>query len=173
MMHPLIIRAMNFSWNAHRGQVRKYTGEPYFYHTQQVAYIVNDVGGSVEAICAAYLHDTIEDTETTYEDILKEFGESIANLVEQLSDVSKPEDGNRAIRKEMDRVAYIGACDDAKTVKLADLISNTESITGHDRGFALTYMKEKEMLLPYLEGGNEVLYKRCLRIIEDWKKGAK
>ena len=169
LLDTRVLKASEFSREAHRGQKRKYTGEDYYYHTKDVAHRVWVSGGSVEAICAALLHDTIEDTETTYNELLGVFGEVIANMVLKLSDVSVPEDGNRAYRKKLDREAYADACNDTKTVKLADLLSNTSSIVRYDKKFAAIYMKEKELLLPFLKGGNVGLFNQCEANIKDWK----
>ena len=67
----------------------------------------------------------------------------MAELVDDLTDVSKPQDGNRATRKELDRQHTAKASPDAKTIKLADLISNSRSIMKDDPNFAKVYMKEK------------------------------
>jgi (p)ppGpp synthase/HD superfamily hydrolase len=117
-------------------------------------------------IAAAYLHDTVEDTDVEIEDIAKEFGKDVADLVSDLTDVSTPFDGVRAERKAMDREHTAKSSARAKTIKLADLISNSRSITQHDEGFAVTYMKEKQLLLPHLVQGNNKLFKQAERIIQ-------
>ena len=81
---------------------------------------------------AALLHDTVEDTATTSQDIMQEFGPSIARLVIDLTDISKPEDGNRATRKAMDRDKLSMASAEAQTIKYADLISNGKDIAKND-----------------------------------------
>ncbi|MBW3551609.1 MAG: HD domain-containing protein [Proteobacteria bacterium] len=62
---PEILRARNFAAHAHHGQTRKYTGEPYFNHCEDVAHLVEASGGDKTMIAAASLHDTIEDTDLT------------------------------------------------------------------------------------------------------------
>ena len=155
----MIQKAKEFAKEAHKLQKRKYTGEPYFVHLDEVANLVELVGGTEPMIVAAYLHDVIEDTSTTLETIKKEFGWYSALLVNWLTDISKPSDGNREIRKNMDRCHLAMAIPEAKTIKLADLISNAKSIVQHDRHFAVVYLKEKELLLPFLKEGNQILYK--------------
>ena len=168
----LIDHAYRFARDAHGDQKRKYTGEPYINHPIAVAHIVMTTDPDCEMVCAALLHDVIEDTSKTYEDIRDVgFGDSIARLVVELSDVSKPEDGNRAFRKAMDREHLARACDRAKTVKLADLINNSESITKYDPNFASVYMKEKQLLLPLLKGGDQSLMDSAYRIIVDYYEG--
>lgn len=161
----LEVEAQNFSWERHAGQVRKYTGEPYFFHCCRVAQLVREQGGSPEAIAASYLHDTIEDTDTTYEELISIFGVVVADMVLDLSDVSKPSDGNRATRKKLDRAAYILASPVVKTIKLADMIDNSLCILKHDKKFAEIYLPEKALLLNYLVGGSEELFKRAQDIL--------
>jgi (p)ppGpp synthase/HD superfamily hydrolase len=113
-------------------QRRKYTGEPYMAHPREVADIVRTVPHDDAMIAAALLHDTVEDTPVTHEDILELFGEDVAELVRWLTDVSQPNDGNRKARKALDRQHSANAPARAQTVKLADLISNTRSIVAYD-----------------------------------------
>jgi (p)ppGpp synthase/HD superfamily hydrolase len=160
MKHPLIKAAAQFAAKAHKeaGQTRKYCGSPYIVHPAEVAKLVSMVTDDVATIAAAWLHDTIEDTDCTYLEIKNLFGDEIADIVMDLTDISQPQDGNRETRKEIDR--YHTACGSQKahTVKLADLISNTRSIVEHDPDFAVVYLKEKEKLLEVLQDGSAILY---------------
>ena len=148
MKTPLILRAAAFADHAHGsiGQIRKYTGEPYVRHPQAVAELVTRAGGDEAMICAAWLHDTVEDTPVTLAEV-SAFGTEIGELVYWLTDVSRPEHGNRQVRKAMDREHIARAPARAQAVKLADLIHNSESILKHDPGFAVGYLKEKALLL--------------------------
>ena len=140
-------------------QVRKYTGEPYYVHPGEVAQIVASVPGSTpDMVAAAWLHDVVEDTGCTFTDIHMAFGIDIAGLVSWLTDVSKPEDGNRAVRKAIDREHTARAPAEAQTIKLADLISNSKSIMQHDPNFAKTYLEEKRLLLEVLTKGDPGLH---------------
>lgn len=159
------IEAMHFADAAHCeiGQKRKYTGDPYIYHPKNVAYLVKIIGGTDEMISAAYLHDVLEDVAPKChlfndEAILKIFGMEILNLVCWVTDISKPEDGNREERKRIDREHIAKAPADAKTIKLADLIDNSLTICEHDMNFAKVYLKEKRLLLNVLKDGNKNLW---------------
>jgi (p)ppGpp synthase/HD superfamily hydrolase len=145
----MVERARVFATAAHAAvkQVRKYTFEPYIVHPAEVAGIVATVPHTDEMLAAAWLHDTVEDTGVSIVDIQVEFGNEVASLVGWLTDVSKPEDGNRAVRKAIDREHTEAAPAGAQTVKLADLIANTRSIVKHDVAFARTYLEEKRLLL--------------------------
>ena len=80
-------------------------------------------------------------------DVEKEFGKEVADLVEGLTDISKPEDGNRAKRKAIDRDHTAGSSKEVQTIKVFDLIHNTESIKEHDPKFWEVYKLEKQDLL--------------------------
>lgn len=169
-------KVIDFARSAHEGQVRKYTKEAYVEHPMQVARIVRDVLGDDHphrsvAIAAALLHDTVEDTDTTLQDIENHFGATVAELVEQLTDVSQPADGNRKFRKEMDRRHTAKASPLAQTIKLADLIDNSDSITKHDPNFSKVYMKEKKALLQVLTKGDPRLHAQATQIVADWEAG--
>jgi (p)ppGpp synthase/HD superfamily hydrolase len=158
-MMNTVERAKVFATAAHAavGQTRKYTGEPYVVHPMEVASLVESVGGTEAMVAAALLHDVLEDTGVTV-DVLEElFGSEVADLVLWLTDVSKPDDGNRSTRKALDRQHSAAAPAAAQTVKVADLISNTRSIVAHDPGFAKVYLEEKRLLLEVLTRADPTL----------------
>ena len=76
----LIVKAYNYAKEKHGTQCRK-SGEPYIIHPVQVAYILAEIGLDEATICAALLHDVVEDTEVTHEDLVRDFGEEIATMV--------------------------------------------------------------------------------------------
>lgn len=158
-MMNTVERAKVFATAAHAavGQTRKYTGEPYVVHPLEVAALVESVGGTEAMIAAALLHDVLEDTAVTVDVLEEQFGSEVADLVLWLTDVSKPEDGNRSTRKALDRQHSAAAPAAAQTVKVADLISNTRSIVAHDPGFAKVYIDEKRLLLDVLTGADPTL----------------
>ena len=102
-MDVMVQRAIEFATQAHAGQTRKYTGEPYVNHPIEVMKLVSMVTDDPEVLAAAVLHDVVEDTPATIMNIRIGFTPRVAALVDDLTDVSKPEDGNRATRKELDR----------------------------------------------------------------------
>jgi (p)ppGpp synthase/HD superfamily hydrolase len=146
----LVNNAMIFAEAAHGavGQLRKYTHEDYIVHPIAVSKIVGDVeGATFEMIAAALLHDVVEDTKITHKMINRTFGETVASYVYGLTNYSKPEDGNRARRKEIDRAFLQDQCAEVQTIKVADLIHNSETILMSDRAFAKIYIPEKLALL--------------------------
>lgn len=165
----LVERAFLFASKAHGsiGQTRKYTGLPYITHPIAVTGIVASVGSTPEMRAAAMLHDTVEDTPTTIEDIELAFGEEVATLVGWLTDVSRPEDGNRAMRKGLDRQHSAMSPAAAQTIKLADLIDNSRSILAHDPAFAAVYLEEKALLLDVLTLGDRKLWAQAQAIVDE------
>ncbi|MBO6793813.1 MAG: bifunctional (p)ppGpp synthetase/guanosine-3',5'-bis(diphosphate) 3'-pyrophosphohydrolase [Balneolaceae bacterium] len=159
----IIEKARIFATKAHASidQRRKYTNEAYIVHPAEVARIVESVPHTDAMVAAAWLHDVVEDTPISLDVIYTEFGHEIGDLVEMLTDVSKPEDGNRKTRKAIDCQHTANASPEAKTIKLADIISNTSSIMEYDPGFAKVYLREKELLLEVLKEGDQTLWKKA------------
>lgn len=152
-------------------QKRKYTNEPYYTHPLRVYEIVQEADKcDIIMILAALGHDLIEDTGVTKELIEELFCKEVADMIDGLSDVSKPEDGNRAVRKQMDLEHISKQSPNCKTVKLADLIDNTSSILQHDKEFARVYLKEKLLLLDVLKEGDKGLWDKAYKIATDGLK---
>ena len=172
-MTSLAERARAFAHRAHDAvdSSRKYTGRPYKEHPDAVAELVASVTDDEVMIAAAYLHDTVEDTDTTFDDIAEHFGSDVATLVVYLTDISRPKDGNRATRKAIDRAHIARGDARVHTIKLADLIDNAGSIAERDPKFAAVYMQEKRLLLEVLQDGDPELLKRATKIVDDWFEG--
>lgn len=167
----LIDFACRYAAEAHGDQKRKYTGEPYIVHPIAVAQTVAQVTDDCNMISAAFLHDVIEDTDRTYEDIRDAgFGYDIAEYVLGMSDVSVLADGNRVTRKKMDREHLAAQCHQVQTIKLADLIDNSKSIIMHGGKFAPIYIAEKKLLLEVLTKGDASLRKIALGIVKVWEQ---
>jgi len=147
---------------------RRYTGQPYITHPYSVAELVAVHEQDENMYAAALLHDIVEETPATTEDIFNQFGPIVGQMVKDLTDISKPEDGNREHRKKLDRIHLSGAHPSSKTIKLADMIINSESIIVHDPRFAATYMKEKRLLLEVLREGNEQLYRIAEKVVQNY-----
>lgn len=152
-------RALSFAKTAHelKDQRRKYTGEPYIAHPVAVASIVSRVAHTEVMLAAALLHDTVEDTLVTLGEVEREFGVDVSVMVYWLTDISRKEDGNRAVRKAMDRSHIAQAPSDPQTIKVADLLDNTASIVANDPGFARVYLAEKSALLDVLSQASPAL----------------
>ncbi|MDT0688679.1 HD domain-containing protein [Salegentibacter sp. F188] len=160
--------ALEFARKAHGDQQRKYTGELYIEHPKRVAKTVATVPHTKEMICAAYLHDVVEDTTVSLEDIERNFGREIAELVHELTDEyvkEKYQHLNRRNRKqkEVERQTKMSAA--AKTIKLADVIDNTRDIIKNDCNFARRYIPEMEALTEALQGGDfKLMMRACYEV---------
>jgi len=165
-------RAREFANRAHGAidQRRKYTNEPYIRHPEAVAELVRSVPHTEAMLAATWLHDVVEDTPVTIEEIEREFGAEVAALVKMLTDVSRPQDGNRAVRKAIDLAHTAKASPAGKTIKLADLIDNSRNILERDPNFARVYLAEKERLLEVLGEGDTRLLAIARQVLADGLK---
>lgn len=147
----------------HKGQKRKYTNEPYINHPRSVVGILRDVDIEDEnTLAAAWLHDVIEDCGVNRAYVANFIGEDAADLVVALTDPPAVSGGaNRTLRKLDSRDRLAAADARAQTIKVADLLDNTESIVEHDPNFAKVYMREKALLLPSLNKANAILWMRA------------
>ena len=178
---PEIIRAREYFHRAHDsiGQKRKYTGLPYWVHTDEVEKLVASVGADEATRIAAQGHDTLEDV-TTVDDsiynlknIVFNFGSEVGSIIVDLTDIytsANFPNMNRAARKAAEAARLAGVSAKAQTVKLADLISNTRDIVVNDAGFAVTYLREKEVILAGLTRGNHELFKLATELLNLGKK---
>lgn len=161
-------QALEFATLAHRGQTRKYSEEPYIEHPKRVVALLKTVKHTPEMVAAAYLHDVVEDTDVSNEDIKKKFGPQVAKLVKELTDEyekAKYPSLNRRARKEREVMRKAKMSSEAKTIKLADVIDNTRDIVKNDPGFARKYLREMYKLTEALQGGNfQLLMKACYEV---------
>lgn len=126
----LIDNAFEFANKKHEGQVRK-SGDPYISHCIGVGMILAQLQVGPKTICAGILHDTIEDTDTTKDDIQKLFGEEIATMVEALTKVTRLSDyKNVEFTAENHRKIFVAMAKDVRViiVKLADRLHNMRTL---------------------------------------------
>jgi GTP pyrophosphokinase len=132
MHHPkadlsLIERAYSVAERAHRGQKRR-SGEPYITHPVAVAQIIADLGIGAKTIAAALLHDTVEDTEYTLDELRDQFGDEIAMLVDGVTKLDKVKYGDSA-QAETVRKMIVAMSKDIRVliIKLADRLHNART----------------------------------------------
>jgi len=145
LVSATINEARDFAVAKHGGQVRKHDGRPYIVHLDGVASVLNEHGyRSEEILSAAFLHDTIEKSDTTYDELSDKFGETVAELVYWLTDSEKGSSRSRAIQSawRLSRAPW-----DAKLIKLADIIDNGIAIVTHNPEFGPTFLDEKRLCL--------------------------
>lgn len=147
----LFDRAAVFAIRAHHNTERRGKGFPYIIHPMEAVEIVSTITADQELLAAAALHDTIEDTDVTVDQIRAEFGERIANLVHAESDqftegVSEEDSWHDRKQAAIDRLA--AAPHDAKIVALGDKLSNMRAIwrdyqTKGDALWSIFHVKDK------------------------------
>lgn len=131
MDSTVLDKAIVFAVNAHRNTERRGKGFPYIVHPMEAVEIVATITPDQELLAAAALHDTIEDTDVTVEDIRREFGDRIADIVHAESDrftegVSEEDSWHERKQAAIDRLA--AAPHDAKIVAMGDKLSNMRAI---------------------------------------------
>ena len=128
--NKLIRKAFDIALDAHKDQRRK-TGEPYIYHPIEVAKIVaNEIGLGATSIACALLHDVIEDSEYTYEDLKKIFGKNIADIVNGLTKISVMNQQNISVQSENYRKLLLTLSEDFRVIliKIADRLHNMRTL---------------------------------------------
>jgi (p)ppGpp synthase/HD superfamily hydrolase len=171
----LIERADRFAAAAHakprpkypNGQFRSYTNVPYIEHPRNVAKLVAAAGLPEQVVAAALLHDVLEDTDVTIDDLRKEFGFIVSDLVMQVTDVSERAHGNRAVRKHIDRQHIAMASPYGQSIKAADLIDNTATVAIFDPSFARRYLPEKRKTLEVLTKADSKLLTQAWQSLAD------
>ena len=158
-MDSISKKALEFAKTKHQGQKRK-DGSPYINHPMKVAnfvdyYFYDDIRlDELKAI--AYLHDTLEDTNTTYEELVSNFGFFISSTVKELTN-----DDNK--KKALTKKVYLSykmcnMSDYALSIKLIDRLSNVEDLKNVDINFRIKYTKETIYILKYLLNNKELLH---------------
>jgi len=140
----LINRAYNYAFLKHTGQFRK-SGEPYIIHPLAVAYILSELSVEPVTIAAALLHDTIEDTEASFEDIKTNFSEDIAYLVEGVTKINQITfDSKEQALAETHQKMLLAMANDIRIIliKLADRLHNMRTMDAMPREAQIRKAKE-------------------------------
>ena len=128
--HKLILKAFQYANHNHGEQCRR-SGEPYIIHPLNVAYILADIGLDDSTICAALLHDVVEDTEVTDQDIRREFGVEIAEMVEGVTKLGSVQFASIEEQQVEDyRKMFLAMGKDIRVIliKLADRLHNMRTL---------------------------------------------
>ena len=169
-MERTAFKAMMFAHRAHRNQRRKYTNAPYTDHLAEVAGIVATVAPHdvIDVmVSVAWLHDCVEDQGVEVRALRLDFGEMVAEGVSELSDL---ETGNRAERKRLSRLRLLASPGWVQTIKCADIISNTSSITQHDPKFAELYIEECRLTLTCMTKADPLLLDLAFSVLSNHAK---
>jgi len=141
----LVQKAYEYASKNHEGQFRK-SGEQYIIHPVNVAYTLATIDLDEETICAALLHDVVEDTEVTHQNIIKEFGEQIANLVEGVTKLTQFQQNITVKEQQVEdyRKMFLAMGKDIRVIliKLADRLHNMRTLKFLTRDRQIAISKE-------------------------------
>lgn len=161
-MSVMFFKAINFAEKKHKGQIRKGSKKPYVSHPQRVADLLGrfkDSSVNYEALlAAAMLHDTVEDTDTSIEEIREEFGDLVANIVKELtSDEKMIAKVGKAeyLMKKMVKLSSYGLL-----LKLLDRLDNVTD------GPSKKYVKDTLMMMDYIKQ-NKRLTKTQTKVVDE------
>jgi guanosine-3',5'-bis(diphosphate) 3'-pyrophosphohydrolase len=177
-MQNLLQEIIHFADKAHGDQMRRYTTDRYIVHPVRVMKMCMAYTHDITILSAAILHDVLEDTTVTKEEIRNflvkmmtvEEADRTLSIVQELTDVYIKGDypqWNRRKRKnkEADRLEKTSAA--AQTIKYADIIDNAPEITRMDPDFAKRYLQEYNFLLKKIDKGHPVLYQQAVETIHE------
>ena len=176
-MDDILQKVTEFARQAHGDQQRKFVEEPYVNHLVRVKETCKQYSSDIAILSAALLHDVLEDTTVTREEI-KKFLLPLLNeqktmrtvkLVEELTDVytkKKHPDWNRRKRKskEAERLSKISS--DAQTIKYADIFDNSLDVRNAETGFARVFLFECSALLKVMTRGDNQLHKKAVETVQ-------
>ncbi|WMJ72702.1 HD domain-containing protein [Cytophagaceae bacterium ABcell3] len=177
-MEDILEKIRSYADRAHGDQKRKYTGERYIVHPVRVMNICREYTDELPVLAAALLHDVLEDTPVTAEELSKylhlvmskEDAEKTLFLTVELTDIFVKEDYpklNRKKRKFQEAERLSKTSPEAQTIKYADAIDNSLDITKNDLDFARTFLRENKQLLESITKGNQELYHRAVKTVDE------
>ena len=159
----LIHKAYELANEAH-GDQRRVSGVPYILHPTSVACILVELGMDTETVVAALLHDVVEDTDVTIEDIIKDYGKEIAHLIDGVTKLKKIPYTNREIRQaENVRKMFIAMSDDIRVIiiKLADRLHNMRTIG------CMREQKRRDIALETMEVFAPIAHRLGIRAVKE------
>jgi (p)ppGpp synthase/HD superfamily hydrolase len=166
----MIIHAAQFAREAHAGQKRKYDGRDYITHPARVAGMVAlHPDSSATWVAAAYLHDVLEDTDTTVEQLRRSFSPEVVRIVVELTNT---EEGNRATRKRLSNARLAGSSRATQIIKLLDREDNLTdlyfetSIWDTTTSFLRRYAEETKDLVAAIGYADKEIAARLLRLVK-------
>lgn len=162
---------------SHGDQARKYTGERYIGHPIRVMETVCAYNDDVRVCCAALLHDVLEDTAVTPDEMKRDLlsvlsvaeAEDVTALVVELTDVFTREnypEANRRTRKEKEIVRLGTISSGAQSIKYADIIDNVTDIVKQDVDFARVFVREAKRMLTAMNAGDPALREKAIALVD-------
>lgn len=150
-------------------QTRSWSDELYFNHPLRVADQLTSLKGSLEMVCAAALHDVLEDTTYPKEKILEQFGLEITELVSELTKPKFPAKTPRCEKKKQEYLLYAQMSNAAKIIKMADRFDNLKDADKVPIKFMNKYMEESNILLYICYHAHPLFAEKLLERIKTWE----
>ncbi|ELR68639.1 metal dependent phosphohydrolase [Fulvivirga imtechensis AK7] len=178
-MEERLNKIRSFAEHAHGDQMRRYSDEKYIRHPERVMELCREHTQDHTILAAALLHDVLEDTEVTEQEIASFLievmetyeAERTVRLVVDLTDIYIKKDYphlNRKKRKRKEAERLGKAHPDAQTVKYADIIDNTVDLAENDEDFARVFLKEAQLILSKMHDGHPGLRKKARETVEHY-----
>ena len=161
----MFARATNYAHEKHKEQ--EYDGHPYSFHIKEVLFLAIRYELNFSQILAAILHDTLEDTDATWSDLAEQFGETVADLVDLVTD----EPGRTRRERKFANIKKLGGHPEAIAVKLCDRIANIEyNMSSLNMGKLNMYLDEDYLFSTLDDGRNNRDLWRKYRSLIDVKR---
>jgi hypothetical protein len=175
-MNEILQQVKEFADKSHGNQTRKYTGQRYIVHPVEVMEICSEYTDNISILAAALLHDVLEDTPVTEEELLdfllkimpEKGAKKTLDLTVELTDVYTKDaypQFNRRVRKDKEHQRSSKTSWGAQTIKYADIISNSIDISKHDKNFGPKFLNEVRSQLKTMNHGHPKLYKRAVETV--------
>lgn len=177
-MNRILEIVRDFASKAHGNQQRKYSPQPFIVHPVRVMQTCSMFTSNVCILSAALLHDVLEDTEVTKEELQVFLNETLSSadaqrtldivieLTDEYTKTTYP-GWNRKKRKEMEAERIEKTSPAAQTVKYADILDNCDEIVSCDPQFARVFLRECKMILKKIKKGNPELYKKVTQRVNE------
>ena len=184
IMKAQLEKIKEYATKAHDGQWRKFADEPYIKHPVRVMNICQQYSQKVSILAAALLHDVLEDTAVTMEE-LNQFLQGVLDkttanetmkLVVDMTDIYTKQQypqWNRRKRKAMEVARMQKTSPDAQTIKYADIIDNTLDLKNAEPDFARLFLFECRALLKAMNDGNDELRQIAIKTVDECIKAAR
>jgi (p)ppGpp synthase/HD superfamily hydrolase len=166
----MIKQVLEFATGKHAGQIRKFEKTPYIEHPKKVATIIKENKESkniLELISAAILHDTLEDTNTTEQELKKHFGELITSIVKELTTDEKEKEKIGKKKYLANKMESMSSW--ALAIKLADRLDNVSDLNNSSSEFKKRYIEETNYILEKIEENRKLseTHKKIIKKIKE------
>lgn len=183
LQSKVLEKVLSFASKAHGEQRRKFSNELFIHHPIRVMNSCREFTDEIPVLAAALLHDILEDTAVTRQELRsflnsimeKEEAAKTLDLVVELTDVYTKERFprlNRRARKRKEAERLSAVSPEAQTIKYADIIDNTVTLSAQDMDFAREFVKEGKKMLSKMNDGNPELHRYALKVVEEALSGS-